>query len=47
MTNYFWIVAQHSGKVLEVEGCSLKDCAKIIQYGKKSEDNLTVGFFTF
>ncbi|GBB89321.1 hypothetical protein RclHR1_00160037 [Rhizophagus clarus] len=42
MTNYYWIIAQHSGKVLDVEGCSTNDCARIIQYTKKSEDDPTV-----
>ncbi|EXX65183.1 carbohydrate-binding module family 13 protein [Rhizophagus irregularis DAOM 181602=DAOM 197198] len=42
MTNYYWIIAQHSGKVLEVEGGSVHNCAKIIQYTKKSEDDPSV-----
>ncbi|CAB5323297.1 unnamed protein product [Rhizophagus irregularis] len=32
MTNYYWIIAQHSGKVLEVEGGSVHNCAQIIQH---------------
>lgn len=44
MTNYYWIVAQHSGKVVEVEGGSIYNCAKIIQYGKKSADDPSVNF---
>uniref|UniRef100_U9TWU5 Kelch-like protein 17 n=1 Tax=Rhizophagus irregularis (strain DAOM 181602 / DAOM 197198 / MUCL 43194) TaxID=747089 RepID=U9TWU5_RHIID len=42
MTNYYWIVAQHSGKVIEVEGGSMNSCAKIIQYRKKSADDPSV-----
>ncbi|EXX69446.1 hypothetical protein RirG_096020 [Rhizophagus irregularis DAOM 197198w] len=37
MTNYYWIIAQHSGKVLEVENGSFCSCANIIQHTKKSE----------
>ncbi|CAB4482917.1 unnamed protein product [Rhizophagus irregularis] len=42
MTNYYWIVAQHSGKVIEVEGGSTYNCANIIQYRKKSADDPSV-----
>ncbi|GBC25551.2 BTB/POZ protein [Rhizophagus irregularis DAOM 181602=DAOM 197198] len=37
MTNFYWIIAQHSGKVLEVEGASIFQPARIIQVTKKSE----------
>ncbi|CAB4430235.1 unnamed protein product [Rhizophagus irregularis] len=37
MTNYYWIIAQHSGKVLEVENGSFCSGANIIQHTKKSE----------
>ncbi|CAB5379113.1 unnamed protein product [Rhizophagus irregularis] len=37
MTNYYWIIARHSQKVLEVEGGSFGSCANIIQHTKKSE----------
>ncbi|RGB24651.1 Carbohydrate-Binding Module Family 13 protein [Rhizophagus diaphanus] len=43
MVNYYWIIAEHSGKVLEVEGGSFSNSAKIIQYNKKSEDDPGVG----
>lgn len=39
MIDYYWIIAEHSGKVLEVENGSYSDSAKIIQYSKKSEDD--------
>ncbi|GES81070.1 carbohydrate-binding module family 13 protein [Rhizophagus clarus] len=42
MIDYYWIIAKHSGKVLEVEGGSTNS-AKIIQYFKKAEDNPSVG----
>ncbi|CAG8518248.1 4472_t:CDS:2 [Ambispora leptoticha] len=38
MTAYFFIVAQHSGKVLDVYQGSTEASAKIIQYTKKSTD---------
>lgn len=47
MTNYFWIIAQHSGLVLEVEGGSFNDNAGIIQYHKKRENDDSVKFFAF
>ncbi|GET03427.1 carbohydrate-binding module family 13 protein [Rhizophagus clarus] len=37
MTNYYWIIAQHSGKVLEVKGGSFCSSVEIIQHTKKSE----------
>jgi hypothetical protein len=37
MTKYYWIVAQHSGKVLEAEGASTFKYARIIQVAMKSE----------
>jgi hypothetical protein len=37
MTNYYWIIAQHSKRVLEVEYGSFSSCARIIQHAKKSE----------
>ncbi|PKY61509.1 hypothetical protein RhiirA4_449856, partial [Rhizophagus irregularis] len=37
MTNYHWIIAQHSGKVLEVKDGSLCSSAEIFQRSKKSE----------
>ncbi|GBC06760.1 hypothetical protein RclHR1_07020003 [Rhizophagus clarus] len=37
MTKYYWIIVQHSGKVLEVEGASVFKPARIIQVAKKSE----------
>ncbi|CAB4407625.1 unnamed protein product [Rhizophagus irregularis] len=43
MVNYYWIIAEHSGKVVEVEGGSFHHSAKIIQYNKKSEDDPGVG----
>ncbi|GET03449.1 carbohydrate-binding module family 13 protein [Rhizophagus clarus] len=42
MTNYYWIKAQHSGKVLEVEYGSLCSFAGIIQHTKKSEHDPNV-----
>jgi len=39
MTIYYWIVAQHSGKALEIEG------TKIVQYPKKSEGDPNVKLF--
>jgi hypothetical protein len=42
MTNYYWIIAKHSGKVLEVEGGSVSKGTKIIQYIKKSGDDPSV-----
>ena len=41
---YYWIVAQHSGKVLDVYGESVDNSAKIIQYTKKSGNNPTVSW---
>ncbi|CAG8470511.1 16449_t:CDS:2 [Rhizophagus irregularis] len=32
MTNYYWIIAQHSGKVLEVKDGSLCSYVEIIQH---------------
>ncbi|GBC21509.2 carbohydrate-binding module family 13 protein [Rhizophagus irregularis DAOM 181602=DAOM 197198] len=43
MVNYYWIIAEHSGKVIEVECGSLHSSSKIIQYNKKSEDDSSVG----
>ena len=40
---YYWIVAKHTGKVLEVEGSSINS-ARIIQYPKKSENSPHVSF---
>ncbi|CAB4482500.1 unnamed protein product [Rhizophagus irregularis] len=37
MTKFYWIIAQHSGKVLEVEGASIFQPVRIIQVAKKSE----------
>ncbi|GBB87132.1 hypothetical protein RclHR1_01360003 [Rhizophagus clarus] len=37
MTNYYWIIAQHSGKVLEVENGNFHCWANIVQNTKKSE----------
>ncbi|CAB4430097.1 unnamed protein product [Rhizophagus irregularis] len=37
MTKYYWIIAQHSGKVLEVKGGSFCSYVEIIQHTKKSE----------
>ncbi|GBC06758.1 hypothetical protein RclHR1_07020001 [Rhizophagus clarus] len=37
MTNYYWIIAQHSGKVLEVKGGYSCSSVEIIQHTKKSE----------
>ncbi|CAB4392781.1 unnamed protein product [Rhizophagus irregularis] len=37
MTNYYWIIAQHSGKVLEVKDGSFCSSAEIFQRSKKSE----------
>ena len=45
MTIYYWIIAQHSGKVLEVEGGSVDNNAKIGQYSEKSKDDPNVKFF--
>ena len=39
---YYWIIAQHSGKVLDVENGSIDSCAHIVQYTKKSADDPTV-----
>ena len=45
MTCYYWIIAQHSGKVLGVEGNSVDNGARIVQYTKKSKDDPSVKFF--
>ncbi|POG76291.1 carbohydrate-binding module family 13 protein, partial [Rhizophagus irregularis DAOM 181602=DAOM 197198] len=37
MTTYYWIIAQHSGKVLEVKDGSFCSSAEIFQRSKKSE----------
>ncbi|CAB4392783.1 unnamed protein product [Rhizophagus irregularis] len=37
MTNYYWIVAHHSGKVLEVKDGSFCSLVEIVQNTKKSE----------
>ncbi|POG55198.1 carbohydrate-binding module family 13 protein [Rhizophagus irregularis DAOM 181602=DAOM 197198] len=37
MTNYYWIIAQHSGKVLEVKDGSFCSLVEIVQNTKKSE----------
>ena len=44
MTNYYWIVAQDSGFVLEVKWGSLDNSASIMQYHKKSADDHSVWF---
>ncbi|GBC19516.2 carbohydrate-binding module family 13 protein [Rhizophagus irregularis DAOM 181602=DAOM 197198] len=42
MTKYYWIIAQHSEKVLEVENASIFQGAKIIQASKKFDHDPTV-----
>ncbi|CAB4411746.1 unnamed protein product [Rhizophagus irregularis] len=42
MTNYYWIIAQHSGKVLEVKDGSFCSSVEIIQRSKKSEHDPNV-----
>lgn len=44
MSNYYWIVSQHSGMVLEVAGGSWDSGANIIQYHKKYENDDSVSF---
>ena len=39
---YYWIVAQHSGKVLDVVNGSVDNGVQVIQYTKKSVDDPTV-----
>ncbi|RIA98765.1 Carbohydrate-Binding Module Family 13 protein, partial [Glomus cerebriforme] len=39
---YYWIIARHSGKVLEVEGGSVNNCAKVVQNSKKSGNDPNV-----
>ncbi|RIA79888.1 hypothetical protein C1645_839704 [Glomus cerebriforme] len=43
---YYWIVAQHSGKVLEVKGGSVDNCAKVIQTPRNQKMSLTLGIHT-
>ncbi|GBC21501.2 carbohydrate-binding module family 13 protein [Rhizophagus irregularis DAOM 181602=DAOM 197198] len=42
MANYYWIISQHSGMVLEVAGGSYSE-ANIMQYHKKHENDCSVG----
>ncbi|RIA98773.1 Carbohydrate-Binding Module Family 13 protein [Glomus cerebriforme] len=46
---YYWIIAQHSGKVLEVEGGSVDNCAKVVQNSKKSgyDPNVNIQLWSF
>ena len=39
---YYWIIAQHSGKVLDVANGSVNNGGQIIQYTKKLADDPTV-----
>lgn len=41
MANYYWIISQHSGMVLEVAGGSYSE-ANIMQYHKKHENDCSV-----
>ena len=43
---YYWIIAQHSGKVLDVDNGSVDSWASIIQYTKKSADDPTVNLYS-